>query len=117
MVGGMGVAVIMLHQKRNGTRARSAATLEKISMGDGVAALDAELAAYRQHANRLEADHLGKWVVFKNAALVAVHDSFDDAAKEATSRFGRGPYLIRQVGAPPVVIPASIAYRPRDGKH
>src|SRR5262249_34577648 len=106
-----GDAVMMLRQNGTGTLAKSADTLEKNSREDDVAALDAELAAYRQQANRLETNHLGKWVVFKDATLVAIHDSFDGAAKEATSRFGRGPYLIRQIGAAPILIPVSLAYR------
>lgn len=110
-------AVTMLRKNRAGIQARSADTLEKIARGDDVAALDAELAAYRQQANRLEAGHLGKWVVFKNATLVAIHDSFDGAAADATNRFGRGPYLIRQVGAAPIVIPVSLTYRPSDAEH
>jgi hypothetical protein len=107
----------MLGAKGTGGHARSADTLEKIAREDGMAALDAELAAYHQQANQLGACHFGKWVVFKNATLVAVHDSFDRAAKDATSRFGRGPYLIRQVGSSPVIIPAALAYRPDNEKY
>jgi hypothetical protein len=107
----------MTRQKESGIDTRRADTLDVIARGNGVAALDPELAAYRRQANRLEMDHLGKWVVFKDATLIGVHNSFDDAAKDATSRFGRGPYLIRQVGAPRVVIPASIAYRPSNAKY
>ena len=43
---------------------------------------------------------------------IGVYDAFETAAKEAVGHFGRGPYLIRQVGAPPVVLPASVMYRP-----
>jgi hypothetical protein len=39
-------------------------------------------------------------------------ESFDEAAKTAVHRFGRGPYLIRQVGAGPITLPASVMYRP-----
>jgi hypothetical protein len=77
-----------------------------------VAALDIELNAYQQEAARLEASHMGKWVVFKGTTLVSVHDTLETAAEDAVTRFGRGPYLIRQVGAAPIVIPVSLAYNP-----
>jgi hypothetical protein len=79
-----------------------------------MAALDAELRAYRTEASKLEAAYPGKWVIFREASLISIHDSFESAAAEAVSRFGRGPYLIRQIGAPPIVIPASIAYQAGD---
>jgi hypothetical protein len=75
-------------------------------------ALDTEIAAYQKQAAQLEASHRGKWVVFKDKALIAIHDTFEAAAENAAQRFGRGPYLIRQIGAPPIVIPASRAYYP-----
>jgi hypothetical protein len=77
-----------------------------------VAALDTELAAYRQQAAQLEASYLGKWVLFKGADLIAIYDTFETAAEYAVERFGRGPFLIRQVGAPPIVMPISVAYNP-----
>lgn len=82
-----------------------------------MAALDVELGAYQQQANRLEAAYAGKWVVFKASALVGIHDTFEQAAADAVGRFGRGPYLIRQVGAPPIVIPVSVAYNPENENH
>jgi hypothetical protein len=75
-------------------------------------ALDAELRAYRTRAAELEASHPGKWVIFKGAALISIHDSLETAAEDAVARFGHGPYLIRQVGAAPIVIPVSVAYNP-----
>jgi hypothetical protein len=75
-----------------------------------MAALDTELRAYRTGAAELEAKFPGKWVIFRESSLIAIHDTFENAATDAVDRFGRGPYLIRQVGAPPIVIPASIAY-------
>ena len=39
-----------------------------------------------------------------------VYDSFDDAATDAVKKYGRGPYLIRQVGEQPTALPASVAY-------
>ena len=39
--------------------------------------------------------------------LVGLYDTFDAAAADAVKRFGSGPYLMRQIGAPPVTLPAS----------
>jgi hypothetical protein len=72
--------------------------------------LDAEIAAYQKQATELEASHFGKWVIFKETTLIATHETFEGAAKDAVQRFGRGPFLIRQVGAPPIVMPAIAAY-------
>jgi hypothetical protein len=73
--------------------------------------LDTELAAYDKMRDQLEAHSMGKWVVVRDGQLVGTFDAFDEAATVAVGKFGRGPYLIRQVGAPPVVLPASVAYR------
>ena len=60
----------------------------------------------------LEVNHFGKWVVFHDEAFIGEYDTFDMAAEEAVKRFGRGPYLIRCVGAPPQTLPASVLYHP-----
>ena len=74
--------------------------------------LSQQISAYEAMRDRLGADYLGKWVVFHDGELVDTYESFQDAATDAVERFGRGPYLIRQVGAPPMTLPASILYRP-----
>ena len=74
--------------------------------------LDNEIAAYEEMQRRLEANHHGKWVVIRDGELVGAYGSFAAAADEATRRFGRGPYLIREVGAVPRPLPASVLYRP-----
>lgn len=73
--------------------------------------LDKDLAAFETKRADLEAHGNLKWAVFHDAKLIGLYDSFDVAAAEAVSRFGRGPYLIRQVGAPEFTMPASVAYR------
>ena len=70
-----------------------------------------EIAAYEREKPELEKSHMGKWVLFYDEKLIGVYDTLEIAAEEAVARFGRGPYLIRQVGAPPVVLPASVMYR------
>ena len=77
-----------------------------------MATLKDEIAAYERMRNDLEVEHLGKWVVMHHEKLVGTYESFEAAAEDAVQNFGRGPYLIRQVGAPPLVLPASVQYRP-----
>jgi hypothetical protein len=70
-----------------------------------------EIAAYESRRDYLETELAGKWVVFHEEELVGSYDDFQEAAVDAVERFGRGPYLIRQVGAPPVEISPSLLYR------
>ncbi len=74
-------------------------------------ALDREISAYNDKLSDLMREHLYKWVVFYDGQFSGAFEDFQDAASEAAKRFGRGPYLIRQVGAPPVTLPASLQYR------
>ncbi len=71
-----------------------------------------EIAEYEDQRDCLETELLGKWVIFRDRRLQGSYDDFQDAAASAVERFGRGPYLIRQVGAPPIQLPASLRYRP-----
>lgn len=73
--------------------------------------LDKEIEAFEKMKSELIQHHLGKFVIIHNQILAGSFDSFDNAAEEAYSKFGRGPYLIRQVGAEPLKMPASVAYR------
>ena len=73
--------------------------------------LSTQIAAYEEMRDALETDHFGKWVVFYGGKLVDPYESFEEAAEDAVRRFGRGPYLIRQVGAPPITLPAPVLYR------
>lgn len=79
-------------------------------MGTVMTTLDQEIAAYENMRADLENRHMGEWVLISDEKLIGVFPSFDEAAKEAVHKFGRGPYLIRQVGAPPVTMPASVVY-------
>lgn len=74
--------------------------------------LDTEIAAYQKQAAELETSHADEWVIFKGDNLIALHKTFDAAAADATNQFGRGPFLIRQIGAPPIVIPYRLAVKP-----
>jgi hypothetical protein len=77
-----------------------------------MADLDKDIAAYSTMQQELEEKQMGKWVLFHQAKFVSVYDSFDAAATDAVARFGRGPYLIRQVGAPAATLPASVMFNP-----
>jgi len=68
-----------------------------------------EIVAYERLKEGLEAKSLGKWVLMRDLQLIDIYDSFEFAAEDAVRRFGAGPYLIRQVGAPPVTLPVSVS--------
>ena len=70
-----------------------------------------EIAAYDEIRDELERDHLYAWVVFNDEHLVGTYEDFQVAAAEAVRRFGRGPYLIRQVGAAPLMLPTVFGLR------
>ena len=73
--------------------------------------LSKQMEAYEEMRDTLEMDHFGKWVVFYDERLVDTYPSFQDAAQDAAHKFGRGPYLIRQVGASRVArLPASVEF-------
>ncbi len=72
--------------------------------------IDQEIAAYEKFRSELEAHKMGRWILIHNEQVVGDYDSFDAAAQEAVTKFGRGPYLIRQVGASAITLPASVAY-------
>ena len=77
--------------------------------------LAGEIAAYEQRQGELESEHLHKWVVFREEELIGVYETLDDAADEAVRKFGRGPFLLRRVGEPPLGHPASLLHRPAAG--
>ena len=75
--------------------------------------IQAEIDAFNAMRVELEKHHMGKFVVIKDGQLVGAYDTFDAAAREALSKFGPEPFLIRQVGGPDTVpIPASVAWHP-----
>lgn len=76
-----------------------------------MAELKQEIAAYEQMKADLEAAHLGKWALVHDEHLQGTFDSFEKAASHAIRNFGRGPYLIRQIGVAAITLPASVMYR------
>ena len=80
-----------------------------------MANLSEEIAAYEGMRLELERDHFGKWVIVHEGKVAGIHDTFEAAASSAVERFGAGPYLIREIGAPPLSIPVSVLYQPVGG--
>jgi len=74
--------------------------------------LETEIRAFEAQRRELERTYAGKFVVFKGGELFGAWDTLDAAAQAAVLRFGRGPYLIRQVGAPAATLPASVLFKP-----
>ncbi len=66
--------------------------------------LDAQIEVYDAMRQELEREHLGEWVVIYNEQLVGTYESFQTAATDAVEKFGRGPYLIREIGESPIVL-------------
>lgn len=77
-----------------------------------MAVLDTEIKYFEDNLEDLTKHHDGKWVIIHDSDLVGSFDTFDGAATEAVRLYGRGPYLIRQVGGPEFTLPASVMYRP-----
>ena len=82
-------------------------------MAAAIATLEENIAAYGLQRRDLEENDKGRWVVFYDGELSDIFDDFQDAAAFAVEHYGRGPYLIRQIGAPPIQLPSSVLYRIR----
>ena len=81
--------------------------------------LDVEIATYERMQEHLEANHKGEWAVIHGEEFIGTYPDFQEAAKTAVKRFGRGPFLIREIGAPPIFIPRYIVEnqsRPRESE-
>ena len=72
--------------------------------------IDKQIEAYEKMKTDLEAKFMGKWVLIHDLKLIDNYESFELAAQDAVKKFGSGPYLIRQVGAPPITLPASVMF-------
>ncbi len=73
--------------------------------------IEKEKMAYEAMQEDLEANHWGEWVVFHDMNLIGAYESFHDASEVAVERFGRGPYLIKQVGEDPITLPPVVLFR------
>lgn len=67
--------------------------------------LATEMDAYERMRPELESNHHLKWVVFHGEEFLGAYDSLEDAAHQAHVKVGDGPYLIKEVGVPPMELP------------
>lgn len=79
-----------------------------------LATLDENIEAYERRRDEMEAKYRDQWVVFVDREFVDAFDDFQEAARTAIRRWGRGPYFIRLVGEEPRVIPTSLMSRTVD---
>jgi len=75
--------------------------------------LEDDIAAFDRMRAELETAHYKQWVVFRCGRFVDAYPDFETAAATAVEQFDAGPYLIRQVGAPPAVqLPGGMVFTP-----
>src|SRR6202012_371749 len=73
----------------------------QIANGKLMTVLGDDIAAFDRMKAELEATHWNEWVLFHGGRFVGAFQDFETCAADAVERFDLGPYLIRQVGAPP----------------
>jgi hypothetical protein len=64
--------------------------------------LEIETQEFERRQAELQRQYPGKVVIFRGTRLIGAFDSMDAAVREAMTRFGSAPCLIRRVGAPPL---------------
>jgi hypothetical protein len=62
--------------------------------------LEKELRFYEQHQTEWAATYAGKLVLVKDADLIGVFDTLEDALAEGARRFGLNPFLVRPADEP-----------------
>lgn len=72
--------------------------------------IQSEIEAFERIQDRLEAEHKGEWIVMRDREIISFYETFELAAAEALRLFGRGPYLIREIGGEPLRLPVSVMY-------
>lgn len=72
--------------------------------------LKKQIEAYEEMREELEAQHYREWVVFHGGEFEGAYQSFEEAWDDASSKFGRSPFLIRQVAAPPVRLSSTLQF-------
>jgi len=75
-----------------------------------VSAIQPEIDAFKTMQTKLEAEHMGEWILMRNGQIIGFFQSFELAAAEGLRQFGRGPYLVREIGAEPIRLPVSVIY-------
>jgi hypothetical protein len=59
--------------------------------------LDPELAYFNDHRAEWLSHYAGKFALVKDETLVGTFTTFNEAYAAAVEKFGKGPFLIRQV--------------------
>ncbi len=72
-----------------------------------------EYAVFESKREELEATFPGKFVLVKGEEVIGTYESLDDALRVAVKRFGRGPYLIEEIGLPVPETVLPISYGPQ----
>ena len=106
------IAAFLVHEYDSDTCRCGSAAVAEAPEAVVMSTLTKEIAAYERMRKDLESEHHGSWVVVHDEQLVGTYPSFELAADDAVSQFGRGPYLIREVGGRAPSLPASVLYRP-----
>ena len=89
------------------------AAQEIINEIDEAANLERQKDIYAKEKKILESAHAGKWVVVHDGKVHDPFPTFEEAAAFAVESFGRGPYLIREIGSSgEMFLPASVIYQP-----
>ncbi|HEY1781174.1 MAG TPA: hypothetical protein VGG79_12245 [Roseiarcus sp.] len=71
-----------------------------------------DITAFDQMRAELEAAHWNEWVLFHDGQFIGAFKDFETCAADAVEHFDLGPYLIRQVGAPPIQLPGGMVFTP-----
>ena len=74
--------------------------------------LEQETAIFESRRDEFKRDHNMKWVVIHGEEVAGFFFDLQEAACVAVDRFGRGPYLIKQIGEPYTPVPPSFLERP-----
>ena len=74
--------------------------------------LASENRLYESLKEQFEKEHDKEWVVIHGDEVVGFFPGLEEAADAAIERFGKGPYLIQQIGVPDPPLPLSMFTKP-----
>lgn len=69
-----------------------------------------EIEFFNDKIDELKKDHSGEWVLIHDQAIIDFFRSFESAAMAAIQKLGEKEYLIRQIDAPPTVLPFIVVH-------
>jgi hypothetical protein len=72
--------------------------------------LTREIATFDRERERLEREHVGKFVLIRGDEVIGTYDAFQTAADEGLRRFGNTPFLIREIGRRDYTLSPAIMY-------